>query len=158
MHDDGSAIAFDLLEQGRQRADKELAAQPELHAAILMILARVYERELKDSENALVAWTHAVIEAPADAEIAAEVERLAGDDAKLWGEVLSSVSEAAKGREATESVGLYLRAGRWYQEKTLRPEYALACYNQVIAKVPGNDAAPRADGRSVGNALRRSRS
>ena len=45
--------AYDLLEQGRQRADQELAAQPELHAAILMILARVYERtgDLRQAKN-----------------------------------------------------------------------------------------------------------
>jgi tetratricopeptide (TPR) repeat protein len=110
-------------------------------ARLYVSLARVYERDLKDAENALVALTQAVIESPADDEIAAEVERLAGDDAKSWSEPLQVISDAIKGREAGEQVPLYLRAGRWYAEKTLRPEYALACYNQVIALSPGNDAA-----------------
>ncbi|MBL8514004.1 MAG: tetratricopeptide repeat protein, partial [Betaproteobacteria bacterium] len=45
--------AYDLLEQGRTRADKELASQPKLHATILMILARVYERtgDLRQAKN-----------------------------------------------------------------------------------------------------------
>ncbi len=104
-------------------------------------LAKLYERDLKDSENALVALTQAVIESPGDDEIAAEVERVAGDDPKGWSEPLQVISEAIKEREGAEKVPLYLRAGRWYAEKTQRPEFALACYNQVIALAPGNDAA-----------------
>jgi tetratricopeptide (TPR) repeat protein len=110
-------------------------------AKLYVSLAKLYERELKDTENALVALTQAVIESPADDEIAEEVERLAGDDAKSWSEPLQVISDAIKGREASEAVPLYLRAGRWYAEKTLRPEFALVCYNQVIALAPGNDAA-----------------
>jgi len=121
--------------------DIDAAASAAERARLYVTLARVYERDLKDAENALVAYTQAVIESPADEEVAGEVERLAGDDAKLWGETLSHVSEATKGREPAEAVPLFLRAGRWYQEKTLRPEFALACFNQAAALSPGNDAA-----------------
>jgi eukaryotic-like serine/threonine-protein kinase len=37
-------LASDLLEQGRQRAEKELSGQPELNATMLLTLARIYER------------------------------------------------------------------------------------------------------------------
>jgi tetratricopeptide (TPR) repeat protein len=121
--------------------DIDAAANATERARLFVTLARVYERDLKDSENALVAYTQAVIESPADDEIAAEVERLTGDDAKAWGETLSAISEATKGREPADAVPLFLRAGRWYQEKTLRPEFALACFNQAIGLAPGNDAA-----------------
>lgn len=110
-------------------------------ARLYVELARLYERALKDDENALVAYTQALVESPADDDIAHELERVAGEDPKRWGEVLQSVSEATKGRDEGDATALYLRAGRWYQEKALRPDFALACYTQVIAQNPGNDAA-----------------
>jgi tetratricopeptide (TPR) repeat protein len=104
-------------------------------------LGRHYERELSDSENALVAFTEAVSASPADDDLAAEIARLVGDDAAKWNEVTAQVSEAAKGRESAEQVALYLRAGRWYLDRVKRTDYALACFNQAITANPGSDEA-----------------
>jgi tetratricopeptide (TPR) repeat protein len=121
--------------------DIDAAESAAERARLYVALARVYERDLKDDENALLAYTQALVEAPTDDDVASEVERLAGDEAKRWGETLSQISEATRGRDPAEAVPLLLRAGRWYQEKTLRPEFALACFNQAIVLAPGNDAA-----------------
>lgn len=104
-------------------------------------LGRVYERDLHDSENALVVFTQAVIELPADDELAAEVERVAGEETSRWSEALSTISEAIKGRDPADAVPLYLRAGRWYLAKVNRSDFALACFTQAIALSPGNDEA-----------------
>ncbi len=110
-------------------------------ARLLVDLSHLYEREIKDPDNALVALTEAVTHAPADDLIATEVERLAGDDAAKWADVLSTVAGAAKGREPGDAVALLLRAGRWYLARSQRPDFALACYTQALAVVPGHDGA-----------------
>lgn len=104
-------------------------------------LGRHYERELHDPENALVAFTEAVNSSPADDDLAAEIVRLVGDDTAKWTEVTAHVSEAAKEREPSERVALYLRAGRWYLDRVKRSDFALACFNQAIGANPGSDEA-----------------
>ncbi|MEZ4409746.1 MAG: tetratricopeptide repeat protein [Polyangiales bacterium] len=110
-------------------------------ARLFVELGRLYERDLKDNENAVVALTEAITASPADDDIAGEIERLVGDDTAKWGEVLSSISEAIKEREAAEQVPLYKRAGRWYLERVKRQDFALACFTQVIGLQPGDDEA-----------------
>jgi tetratricopeptide (TPR) repeat protein len=110
-------------------------------ARLLVSLAKVYEREIKDSENALLAYVHALTETPSDENLASEVERLTGEDTKAWGETLSSLSEGAKDRDPADAVALYVRAGRWYDTKMSRPEYALSCYNQALGVTPTSNGA-----------------
>ena len=121
--------------------DIEAEALPAEKARLWSDLAKHYERALHDADNALVGYTEAVIVSPADDDLAAEIARLIGDDATKWNEVATHVSEAAKDRDAADQAALYLRAGRWYQEKMKRSDFALACFNQAIAAAPGNDDA-----------------
>lgn len=102
-------------------------------------VARVYERDLDDKENAVVAITEAVTASPADDDLAAELTRLVGDDATKWGEVLGSISEAVKGRDASEQLPLYKLAGRWYVEQLKRLDFALACFSAAIKLSPTDD-------------------
>lgn len=139
-----TASAEERAEMLLEEVDEEPSSTG--RARIYRDLGRIYERELHDNENAGVAFTQAVLESPADDELAAEIERLNGDDVARWGESLASLSEAIKGREATDAVPLYLRAGSWYLERVNRSDFALACFTQAITLAPGNDAALEAAG------------
>jgi tetratricopeptide (TPR) repeat protein len=135
-----------------ERADmllEEIDAEPSVteRARLYRELGRLYEKDLNDVDNAVVAFTQAVLESPADDELAGDLERLNGDDAARWNEALGSITEAIKGREPGDAVPLYLRAGRWYLAKVNRSDFALACFTQAISLVPGNDDALEAAGQ-----------
>ncbi|MEZ4392638.1 MAG: tetratricopeptide repeat protein [Polyangiales bacterium] len=134
-----TATAEERAEMILEEVDEEPSATE--RARLYRDLGRLYEKELHDAENAGVAFTQAVLESPADDELAAEIERLNGDDTARWGEALATLSEAIKGREPADAVPLYLRAGKWYLTKVSRSDFALACFTQAIALSPGNDDA-----------------
>jgi tetratricopeptide (TPR) repeat protein len=121
--------------------DADAETQAPARARLYLSLGRLYERDLKDPEGALHAYTLAVTETPADGDLAAELERLAGEDKARWGEVLQSVAGAVQGREPADAVALLLLAARWYQDKVQRSDFALGCYTQALTLVPGQDAA-----------------
>lgn len=122
-----------------EEAEKENNADKK--AEIYADLARVYERELKDIDNALVASTEAVSSAPGVEEYRHDIERLASDNSARWNEVLTSLSQSAQGREPADGARLYVLIGGWYADKVSRPDYAASCYNQALALEPNNDQA-----------------
>jgi tetratricopeptide (TPR) repeat protein/serine/threonine protein kinase len=67
---------------------------------VLLEVATLYEKRLRDPENALVAFTQALTTDPYDTEAAKNVERLAGSDEARWGEVLGALSQSAQDLEA----------------------------------------------------------
>jgi tetratricopeptide (TPR) repeat protein len=123
------------------RAEK-LSARSE-KARTFAEIGRIYSHELGDREQALVAFAQALSEDPGDAEIAAEIERLAAADSNAWNEVLESISSAAHADDlGPEQKALLLgRAGRWWMERLHRSDLALPCFQGVVALEPGNDAA-----------------
>ncbi|MDP3278116.1 MAG: protein kinase [Deltaproteobacteria bacterium] len=121
--------------------EAEVAESADRRAEIYRELARVYEKELSDNENALVAATEALTSAPSVDEYSQEVERLAGSDSAKWNEVLSTLSQSAQNREKTEAARLYVLAGRWYAEKLSRPDYAANCFSQALTLDPDRDDA-----------------
>jgi tetratricopeptide (TPR) repeat protein len=122
-----------------EEADQEKLADKK--AELYHELAKVYETELKDAENALVAASEAVSSAPHVDEYTREIERLAGNDVTRWNEVLSSLSQNAQGRDPSEGSRLYVLLGGWYAEKLSRPDYAANCYSQALSLQPNNDHA-----------------
>jgi tetratricopeptide (TPR) repeat protein len=106
-------------------------------------IGRLYAQDIKDREQAVVAFAQALCEDPRQASVAAELERLAGSRAETWSEVLGAATEAAQGDTLPpeEKSALFLRAARWYETKLQRPDLALSCYQAVVALDPASDAA-----------------
>ena len=122
-----------------EEADKETLA--EKRSDIFRQLGSLYEKQLSDPENALVAFGEALANVPTSEETARDIERICGDDATKWSETLKTLSEASSDKEPSQAAAIMVRAGRWYGEKLSRPDFAIACFTQALAKEPGNDAA-----------------
>ena len=105
-------------------------------------IAQLYENELKDKEQALVAYAQAFCEDPqSDAHVAA-VERLAGTRYPAWEDVLGRAIEAlAQDIGTAERHALLFHMGRWYAEKVMRPDLALPWLTELVAAEPNHDRA-----------------
>lgn len=101
-------------------------------ARIFEKIGALYERDLHDDEQALVAYTHALCEAPQEPRHAANVQRVAGQNPERWTEVLSSCAEATMTLEPQPNKALSLLAGGWYS-RLEQGEAAIACYRAVLA-------------------------
>jgi tetratricopeptide (TPR) repeat protein len=148
-------VAFGGLEDVRRRLGKfdelvenllersERAATRAERSRIFAEIGRIYAQDMKDRDQALVAFTQALTEDPRQASIATEIERLAGSREDAWDDVLGNAVESARNPEipAEERVALHVRAARWYDDRLKRPDLALSCYQAVIELDPGNDAA-----------------
>ncbi|HEV8247879.1 MAG TPA: tetratricopeptide repeat protein, partial [Polyangiaceae bacterium] len=112
-------------------------------ARLLGEIGRIYASDLDDREQALVAYVQALCEAPTDATVASEIERLAGSKADTWNEVLTTCGEASldESRSSEERNALLQRAGRWYESKLNRSDLALPCFQAIVQSDPSNDAA-----------------
>jgi tetratricopeptide (TPR) repeat protein len=153
--DPDDRVAFGGLEDVRRRLGKfeelvetllervERAQNRGERSRLFADIGRLYAQEIKDRDQALVAFTQALCEDPRQASIASEIERLAGSRAEAWNDVLGSCSETAQSAElpTEEKSALYLRAARWYADKVQRPDLSLSCYQAVVASDPANDAA-----------------
>ncbi|MFT5353714.1 MAG: tetratricopeptide (TPR) repeat protein [Polyangiales bacterium] len=151
--DPSNAIAQNGLEEFARRAgDYEGLAElllekvehvksTEERAVVLREIAELYEERLGDAENGLVAWTQALADEPKDEKTQRAIERLAGSNAELWGEVLTSLNEAVEDAEPADGSTLYVLMGRWYAERLKRPDFALPCYGQALQLDPGSDEA-----------------
>ncbi|MGD8860371.1 MAG: protein kinase [Myxococcales bacterium] len=64
--------------------------------ALLREVASIYDEQLDDVDNALVAYAQALISDPRDRQAIKQVERLAGNDQARWGEILEMLSQAAQ--------------------------------------------------------------
>ncbi len=153
--DAGDEVALAGLEEVRKRAGRfeellelllgraEAAGSPEERARFMGEIGRLYARDVGDQEQAVVAYTQALCDAPTDEIFAHEIERLVGTNEGGWGEVLSSMTEAAQNPELAPDTrnALLLRLGDWYRSKLSRPDLALPCLQAVLASEPSNDHA-----------------
>ncbi|HVJ21260.1 MAG TPA: tetratricopeptide repeat protein [Polyangiaceae bacterium] len=115
----------------------ELESEPEQRARVLESVAQLLEGALKDGEQALLAYVQALAADPASEQAAAGIERLAGSDTARWTEVLESLEQNLVNREP----GILLRMGKWYQQRLLRPEAALSCFQAALEGDPHHDQA-----------------
>jgi tetratricopeptide (TPR) repeat protein len=114
---------------------------PERKAELFRELSQLYERELKDLDNALLTATEALSSAPRVEEYVRDVERLVGTDNGRWTEVIKTLTEAAKGREPSDAARIYALLGGWYAERLSRPDYGANCYAQALSVEPNNEQA-----------------
>ncbi|MEO6601839.1 MAG: tetratricopeptide repeat protein, partial [Polyangiaceae bacterium] len=112
-------------------------------ARAMLEIGKLYAHELKDTEQALVAFAQSLCEDPSQSSVVTELERLAGTNQEAWGEVLSNCAVSAQDEELdTEtSNAIYNRMGYWYTEKLKRPDLALPCYQTVIEREPADELA-----------------
>ncbi|MET0795538.1 MAG: tetratricopeptide repeat protein [Polyangiaceae bacterium] len=105
-------------------------------------IGQLYENELKDKEQALLAYAQAFCEDPQSDAAVSAVERLAGTRYPAWEEVLGRCIEAVHGDLGTaERHALLFQLGRWYNERVLRPDLALPWLTQLVAAEPNHDRA-----------------
>ncbi len=105
-------------------------------------IGQLYENELKDKEQALVAYAQAFCEDPQSEAHVAAVERLAGTRYPAWEDVLGRAIEAlAQDIGTAERHALLFHMGRWYTEKVMRPDLALPWLTELVAAEPNHDRA-----------------
>ncbi len=128
-----------LLERSERAADRHD------RALALAEIGRLYVAELKDREQALVAFTQALCEEPANDDHAEQVEKLAGGEEKHWEDVLSTCMTATMSESLPQDAKncLYARMADWYLTRVKRPDLALPVYQSILQAEPSNDAALR---------------
>lgn len=130
----------ELIESLLERS--ESSESPSERAEHWSEIGELYENELKDKEQALVAYAQACCEDPLNDEYVAAVERLAGTRFPAWEDVLGRCIEAIEGDLGTaERHALLFHMGRWYAEKVARPDLALPWLTQLVAAEPNHDRA-----------------
>ena len=147
-------VALAGLEEVRRRAGKfeelvemllgraEAAASASERARAMAEIGRVYLSNLKEEEQAVVAFSQAFCDDPSE-EHAADIERAAGSSEELWAEALSAVGEASQDESNPPEVRsqLLLKAGVWYLDRVGRADLALPCFQAVLASEPANETA-----------------
>ncbi len=129
-----------LVELLLEKVEKEESTHE--RGAILREIAETYETQLKDEENAYVAYIQALGEDPRNEIVVSAIERLAKGKNERWNDAISTLTEAVQSAEGrADKVAMYTLMGRWYGEELARPDFALPCYSQALALDPSSDAA-----------------
>jgi tetratricopeptide (TPR) repeat protein len=125
-----------LLEQSES---SESSAERAEHWAEI---GQLYEDELKDKDQALLAYAQAFCEDPLNESHATALERLAGTRYPAWEDVLGRAIAALELDPGTaERHALLYHLGRWYTDKVMRPDLALPWLTQLVAAEPNHDHA-----------------
>src|SRR5690606_16778484 len=99
---------------------------------LLRKVAKVYENELRENEQAFQALQIAWTEDFTDRETATELERITGLT-QQWNELLTSANEALQQVEDPEiKIAICLNCARWYGQELGHPEYAIPYYQQIL--------------------------
>jgi tetratricopeptide (TPR) repeat protein len=110
---------------------------------LLRRIARVFDEELEDRNQALDALINALAEDYHDRETARYLERMAQATGR-WNEVIQTANGWLK--EATDpqqKIRLALHLAKWYGEDLGHPEYAQPYYAQIVQLDPNNVGALR---------------
>jgi tetratricopeptide (TPR) repeat protein len=108
-------------------------------AACFGEIGEIYEKELKDSEQASVAYVEAFVSEPS-VELARAVERTAGDQQKTWADVLESAQASAAEAPDEARAAIFVKVAEWYATRLGRADLALPVLTNALALDPGNDA------------------
>ena len=127
-------------------ARSEEAAPGEERARIYAEIGRLCATEIRDPEQAVLAYARALCETPMVREYADEIEELAESKSELWNEVVTTVTGGIQSGSlsSTERSKLLAYCGRWYEQKLARPDLALQGYQQILVTDPANDEAHEA--------------
>ncbi|HEY4106159.1 MAG TPA: tetratricopeptide repeat protein, partial [Polyangiaceae bacterium] len=131
----------EVVEMLLARAEK--AESPSERARALAEIGKLYASELKDTDQAIVAFTQAFCEDPNQSSVVNEIERLAGSNQQAWNEVLENCTGSAQDENVPVETrnAIFIHMGDWYDEKLKRADLALPCFQAVIGSDPANDAA-----------------
>jgi len=131
----------ELIEMLLERSEKSESHSE--RARCLNQIAHLYVRELDDHEQGVFAFAQALAQEVQNDEYAADLERAAGTDMKLWGEALTILSEASTHPRMPDEakVALFTRLGNWYSEKVARPDTGLPCFQAVLQLEPSHEGA-----------------
>lgn len=122
-------------------AEHEAAEDAAGKAAALHKIGQLYERELSDPGQALVAYCQTFCAEP-QAEYAHAVERVAGSDPARWQEALQTCSDQLRETSDAERRGAILtQLGDWYAARVHRADLAVQCYQAVLAADPSSPKA-----------------
>jgi tetratricopeptide (TPR) repeat protein len=129
-----------LVELLLEKTEREQVATE--RAQILREIAETYEKQLKDPDNAYVAWVQALTDEPRDERTQREIERLAAGHNARWNEAITALNDAVgESDDRDAKVALYVLMGRWYADRLARPDFALPCYAQALSLDPASEAA-----------------
>ncbi|HEY3664812.1 MAG TPA: protein kinase, partial [Polyangiaceae bacterium] len=131
----------EVVEMLLARAEK--AESKSERARALAEIGKLYATELKETEQALIAFTQALCEDPSQSALLSEIERLAGNEQDAWNEVLTNCAGSAEDENVAPETrhAIYNRMGQWYVDKLKRPDLALPCFQAVIASEPADEVA-----------------
>jgi tetratricopeptide (TPR) repeat protein len=131
----------ELVEMLLERSQKHESHTERARA--LNQIGHLYWKELEDREQATFAFAQALAQETKNDEYAADLERAAGGDMKLWAEALQILSEVTThpNMPAEAKIELFTRLGSWYSEKIARPDMGLPCFQAVLSVDPANDGA-----------------
>jgi tetratricopeptide (TPR) repeat protein len=121
----------DSVHHGRERA------------LVYAEIARLYEIELEDPDNAFVAYVQAWCEEPRENDYAHEVERLAARNEEKWDEALGQGAHKTQVKEVSteDKLALFVQMGKWFVSKVNRLDLALPSFQAALAIEPSNDVA-----------------
>jgi tetratricopeptide (TPR) repeat protein len=121
------------------RLDSEV--ETEARANILREVAQLYEDELDQADNALIAYVQALAEAPEDDRTVRGVERLATTD-EHWSDTITLLNEAIEQSDSSDkAVRLCVVVAGFYVRCIDRPDVALPYLSRALAIDPGNEPA-----------------
>lgn len=114
---------------------------------LLRRIAKVFEENLDDKNQALDALINALAEDFHDRETAKYLERMAQATGR-WGEVIQTANNWLQAQtEAQQKIRLCLHLAKWYGDDLGHPEYAQPYYAQIVALDPNNVGALRQMGQ-----------
>ena len=114
---------------------------------LLRKIARVFEEQLDDKNQALDALINALAADFHDRETAKYLERMAQATGR-WNEVIKTANDWLKEQtEPNEKIRLCLHLAKWYGEDLGHPEYAQPYYAQIVQLDPNNVGALRQMGQ-----------
>ncbi|HEY8378395.1 MAG TPA: tetratricopeptide repeat protein, partial [Nannocystis sp.] len=138
-----------LLERGKAWQDlvevleTELRglSDPHARAQVAYRIGRVYEEHLGDAPRAVVAYQTA-LQALGDYRPALDGLARVRATLEAWPGVVEDLAqEAAMAKDASLATAALLRAGEVFAEQLGQPERAIAAYERVLEREPGNLAA-----------------
>ncbi len=142
--------AFDALERLHTAAERweplvelylnrlDTREDVEERSDLLRRIAKVFEEQLDDQNQAFDALVNAFSEDYADDETSRYLERMAQATGR-WGELINTANAWLQEQtDNRQKIQLCLRLGKWYGEDLGHPEYAQPYYAQIMQMDPNN--------------------
>ena len=130
----------ELVEWLVTRADR--AGSSDEKARILETVGELLANKLDEPAQAIVAYAHALVEAPGNRGLVQAIERLAGSDRLIWREVLDTLAKETAELQDTEDRNQLLAVmGAWHRDRLGRLDLSLQCYQSILLADPANDDA-----------------